>query len=101
MSDPESARRLLCNARREAVFTLLVWAVALVWSVGYCAAFGYVVDEPPAEFRMIAGMPDWVFLGIFTPWVLCFFTTIVFCLVGMRDDDLGAEAQEQGAGHGH
>jgi hypothetical protein len=113
MSDRESAARLFRHARREAAVVLIVWALALVWSVGYCYVRGYqhsadswVVQAGLASpvdsqaFHMIAGLPDWVIVGILLPWLVCTALTIGFCLFFMKDDDLGVEAEE-GAGHGH
>src|SRR5207249_8942518 len=106
------ARKLFRHARREAWIVLGVWAVSLVWAVGYCYLYGYqhsadscvvqwglVSPRTPADFAMIAGMPDWVFFGILVPWLLCTAFTFGFCFY-MKDDDLGGEAEE-GHGHGH
>ncbi|MBL8799146.1 MAG: hypothetical protein JNM56_34995 [Planctomycetia bacterium] len=107
MSDPEAARTLLRNARREAVLTLIVWAAALCWTVGYCYLFGYrhtddswlvqqgwIGARTDADFAQIAGLPDWVLFGILLPWLLCSTWTFCFGLFIMRDDDLGVEAEE-------
>ncbi len=118
MHDPEAPRRLYHNARREAVIVGVVWLLALVWSVGYCYLFGYqhaadswVVQaglasvRGPGDLQLIAGMPDWVVVGILVPWILCTLFTIVFCQFIMTDDDLGIEAKEgngaEEGSHGH
>jgi hypothetical protein len=113
MSDRESATRLFRHARREAIVVIIVWALALTWTVGYCYLRGYQHDETswvvqqglaqphtPDDFRQIAGLPEWVFFGILLPWLACTAFTIGFCLFGMTDDDLGREAEEGGR-HGH
>lgn len=113
MSDPEPARRLFKNARREALIVAVVWFLTLVWTVGYCFLFGYqhhpdswVVQAGLAQPRQgdqlsqIGGFPGWVFWGIIVPWMLCSLFTILFGMYGMSDDDLGVEAQEE-HGHGH
>jgi hypothetical protein len=113
MPDRESDARLYRHARREAVIVIVVWALALVWSVGYCYLRGYehapdswviqtgLARQPAAgAHRQIAGLPEWVFHGIVVPWLACTAFTIVFALFGMKDDELGVEAEE-GAGHGH
>jgi hypothetical protein len=112
MTDRESAARLFRSARREARVVLVVFALALTWTVGYCYLRGY--QHPPdgwavrwglaesgdaANFQTLAGMPEWVWLGILLPWLLCSAFTAGFC-VGMTDDDLGAEA-DGGASRGH
>lgn len=104
--------RLLENARREAILVLVTTAVALVWTVGYCYLRGYehppdswlvqaglATPRTPDNFQHLWGLPDWILIGILLPWLLCSAFTIGFCL-GMKDDDLGAEAEE-GAGHGN
>lgn len=101
---------LFRHARREAVVVLLVWAAALLWTVGYCYLRGYSSYPPESwaaqqrlatprtaeDFRQIAGLPDWVFVGVLLPWGACTLATVVFALFYMRDDDLGQEG-----GHGH
>ncbi len=107
MTTREAAARLYHHARGEALFSLLVWALALVWALGYCYLFGYlhkadswVVRAGLAKVRTSAdltyslGMPDWVLYGIVVPWLACSAVTILYCLIGMHDDDLGTEAEE-------
>jgi hypothetical protein len=101
MPDREPEVRLIRHARREAAIVLTVWALALAWVVGYCYLHGYRHDEDSAVVRwglaeprtadnlnLIAGFPDWVFVGIVVPWLLCTAFTLVFCFF-MTDDDLG------------
>ena len=113
MPDPQGADGVYRHARREATIVLIVWALALVWSVGYCYLNGYQ-HEPDAlvvkwglatsrtaeDLTHIAGIPDWVCIGIILPWIFCTLFTFGFALFGMSDDDLGSEAEE-GAPHGH
>lgn len=109
-----AAGRLLKNARREAVVVAIAWLAAVTWTLAYCylrgfdhapdawvVKMGWAVSPRIAEFRQIAGFPDWVFYGILCPWMVCSVFTVVFGLFGMADDDLGAEGDEGGAGHGH
>jgi hypothetical protein len=118
MNDRDAASRLFRNARREAVTAVVVWVLALTWTVGYCYLFGYqhdpqswlvqqgwVTPRTKENLQHFGGIPDWVFIGILVPWLLCSAFTIGFCL-GMKDDDLGQEAADpmerhEGAGHGH
>lgn len=112
MPDHDSAARLYQNSRREARLVLIVWALALTWTVGFSYLHGYehtpddwvvraglAAPRTAADFQHVAGVPDWVFLGIVVPWLICTAFTVGFGL-GMKDDDLGAEAEE-GTGHGH
>jgi hypothetical protein len=111
-SDPKAAERLYRNARREMWLVLFATFLALVWTVGYCWLYGYehapeswAVQQGLAEprtsqnFQQIAGLPDWVFVGILLPWLLCTAFTIGMCL-GIKDDDLGSDVEETQA-HGH
>jgi hypothetical protein len=113
MSDPASAARLFRHARREALVVIVVWALALFWTVGYCYLYGYQHEAdswvvkaglaPPPDartFQPILGLPRWVVYGIVLPWLACTAFTVLFSLFGMTDDDLGASAPE-GGGHGH
>lgn len=77
---------LYLNARREAWWILLAWAVCLVWTVGYCALFGYEIDV--ATMNLVLGMPSWVFWGVFIPWMTATGFSIWFGLAYMRDDVL-------------
>src|SRR5262249_11499466 len=110
---PNSGSRLFHRARREAVLVLVVWLLALTWTVGYCYLRGYeqppdswVVESGlarrpgPANVGAFIGLPEWVAVGVLLPWLACTAFTVFFCLVVMKDDDLGTEAPE-GAGHGH
>ena len=107
----EGEVRLLRHARREAVIVLAVWSLALVWAVGYCYLRGYRHDKDSivvrwklAELRtaedlkLLAGFPDWVFVGIVLPWLLCTSFTLAFCFF-MTDDDLGPAREGTLDGH--
>jgi hypothetical protein len=104
---------LFHHARREALTVLLVWAVALMWTVGCCYLKGYAhtpdswvvragLAEPwqPDQLRQFLGLPDWVLWGIVVPWLTCVAVTVFYGLFGMADDDLGGDAAEEG-GRGH
>jgi hypothetical protein len=115
MFDPEAAHRLFRNARREALVVAVVWAIMLVWTVGYCYLFGYQHDEKSLAVQLgltqpnlqrtpdiVLGFPDWIFFGIIVPWVISTIFTIWFGIKGMADDDLGVEAADEAEGHhGH
>lgn len=110
MTERDPAAQTFRHARQEAVFALIVWFLALTWTVGYCYLHGYQ-HEPDAlvvrwgwaeprsvdNFRTVAGIPDWVVYGIVMPWVACTIITIVFALGFMHDDDLGAIGDTEGS----
>lgn len=111
MPAPEKSATLFRNACREVWVCLVLFALALTWTVGYCYLFGH--DHPPEswvvrnglaapasadDLRVVLGLPGWVFWGIFVPWVLCVAFTMLYSSFGMSDDDLGAE---KGVGDGH
>jgi hypothetical protein len=87
---PES---LLKSARRELVVSATVWLIALVWSVGYCAKYGYhfkTVDE----LTFVFGIPSWIFYGVFLPWGLCTAFSGAFAFGFMQDAELGEPVEE-------
>jgi hypothetical protein len=113
MHDRESAARLFRHARREAVVILLVWALALAWTVGWCYLRGYrhepdswavqagwAVVRMPQDVQHFGGIPDWVVQGVLAPWLVCTLCTLGFGLFVMKDDDLGTEVEEDAA-RGH
>jgi hypothetical protein len=57
------------TGRREAAIALSIFALALTYTVGYCSWYGY--NRSFDELRFILGFPDWVFVGILVPWVVC------------------------------
>lgn len=84
------------HGRREMIFILVVWVVALLWVVPYCYWQGFVHDPAnfdPEQLETVLGMPAWVVWGIAVPWLAANLITIVFCFGFMTDDDLG-EANE-------
>jgi hypothetical protein len=83
---------VLRSARREALVVLAVWLTAMLYTVGYCYAFGYRRD--PESLTFVLGFPDWVFWGIVTPWTVCTLFSGWFAFAFMTDDDLGAEEAE-------
>jgi hypothetical protein len=113
MTERDTFARTFRRSRREAVLVMVVWALALVWAVGFCYLRGYehppdswvvqaglAVARTPANYQHLWGLPDWVVLGILLPWLLSSAFTAGFC-VGMTDDDLGPEAAEGEATDGH
>lgn len=108
MNDPNdsAARRLLRNAYRELTVCVIVWLVALLWTLGCCLLMGY--QHPPDSWVVRSGwarnpaaqdvaiwfgFPDWVLLGIIVPWVVATLFTVVYCLCWMPDDDLGHDEE--------
>ena len=90
-------QQLLRHARREGLLIMIVWALALIWSVGFGTYAGY--DRDPADIGLILGMPDWVFWSVVLPWGICLAFSVWFCFGYMADDDLGQDPAE-GPGHG-
>jgi len=80
---------LVRSARREAAVVLVIWAVALIYSVGYCWLFGY--DREAAELTFVWGIPGWVMWGVFAPWVACYLVSLWFSYGFMTDAELGEE----------
>jgi len=80
------------SARREAVVTFAIFGVALVYTIGYCAMYGYGRD--PASLKFVFGFPDWVFWGVVVPWVVCVGVSYLFGAVFMTDDQLGVDRED-------
>jgi hypothetical protein len=103
----ESAARTFRNARREAIFVIVLWFLAFFWTLGYCYLFGYRhapdawvvrigLAEPASNAppEIVLGLPSWVTYGILAPWLICSVITVLFGLFFMTDDDLGVEREE-------
>ncbi|MCY4187710.1 MAG: hypothetical protein OXD30_04430 [Bryobacterales bacterium] len=60
-------------ARREALEAGLLWALALVATVGLSTWLGSVSGTP------VWGVPRWAALGVFAPWLLFFLLHVRFC----------------------
>jgi hypothetical protein len=75
------------SSRREALWVLLIWALATAYTVGYCTLYGY--HRRVEDVQYIWGFPDWFFWGIVVPWVVCTVVTIAFGSWFMSDDSLG------------
>jgi hypothetical protein len=93
---PGKEQQLLRHARRESLLIMLVWALALVWSITAGYLLGY--RRPADDMTLVLGMPDWVFWAVVVPWGIALLFTAWFCFVFMADDDLGHDPDE--AGHG-
>ena len=94
MASPPSSRDrydpTFVHARREAVVILVVWALCLVWTIGYSSVFAYQADS--AGKSLVFGLPGWVFWGVAVPWAVAAVVSIGMALVYMADDDLGEES---------
>src|SRR5439155_7004199 len=81
------------DSRREAGAVALVATVATVYSVGYCALFGYGrADEP---IRFVLGFPSWVFWGVVVPWGVCVLISGWFSWRFMSDEELGEVREDE------
>lgn len=89
-------QQLLKHARREGLVIMVVWAVALLWSVVGSYVTGYGRDA--GQVTLILGIPDWVFWNVVVPWGLCLVFSVWYCFRFMADDDLG-EDQAEGPDH--
>lgn len=74
------------NSLREMKWILALWAVFFLWVIGYTTLYGYRLDDQPLV--TVAGMPSWVFWGIFLPWVLSAAISCWFALTQIQDDSL-------------
>lgn len=79
MSQQERRSNYLC-ARREAGAAMLVWLLAIVWTVGVSWWLG---RETPAP--MLFGFPRWIVFGVALPWAACFLFTCWYSLIYLRE----------------
>lgn len=76
------------RTRREALWVVLLWIAACLYTVGYAALFAYRKEAPPA---LLWGIPTWVWGGILLPWAVCALASFWFALRGMEDEALGED----------
>jgi hypothetical protein len=84
------------SARREAAFAICLWALALVYTVSVCYAWGY--ERRLEEMTFVLWFPDWVFWGVVVPWCVCIAVSTWFAFRSMGDEALGEE-RSPGAVH--
>ena len=91
---------VVTSSRREAIVATLMWAAALIYSVGYCYKHGYnrPLDKDLNGMDFYFGWPDWVFWGVVVPWLVCVVASTIFAFFFMSDgklaDDLDLDAVE-------
>ena len=68
----------------------------MVWTIGYCALYGY---SPDPESPLILGVPSWVMWGVFVPWTACTCLSTLLGLYFIRDADLGEDPDEKRSEH--
>jgi hypothetical protein len=80
---------VLQSSRREAIVVFIIWFAALVYSVGYCVAYGY--NRSADEVSYLWGFPDWILWGVIAPWLACTMITIWFGYRFMSDESIGED----------
>lgn len=109
---PKTSDPVFRNSLRESIFLLLLWLACCLYTVTYCYLAGYLVHEPhpnatgPSIGNLVGpltafdrypqslttplglGVPDWVFFGVITPWVVAVAITVLYCLYFFVEDDL-------------
>lgn len=98
MSRSQEDDPLLVSARREAIVTLIIWASALTYTVGYYATHAFPEPDQDGNLPMpelIWGIPAWVVWGVLAPWFVCTVITFVMTNVFMTDCDLGPDADDE------
>lgn len=83
---------VLVSARREGLVVLVIWLVAMGYTITYCYLHGY--HRSVESLTFVLGIPDWVFWGIVAPWMICVVASWLFSYVLMTDADLGEENEE-------
>jgi hypothetical protein len=95
---------ILQTSRREALLTVGLWAMTMLYTVVYCYTHGYSrgtdgydrkLDTSLEGMTFVFGWPDWVFWGIVLPWGVCTIVSAIFAFVFMRDAPLAAEGGDE------
>jgi hypothetical protein len=81
------------DCRRETAVVTVIAVAALVYSVGYCAIFGYGRAGDPIRF--VLGFPSWVFWGIVAPWGVCVVISGWFAWWFMGETELGKAREDE------
>ena len=73
---------------QEAKLAAAVFLLAFFYCATAVAMLGYPgPDERPPEAALIWGIPEWVFWGLFLPWLVLMGVTWWFALFFLRDDE--------------
>lgn len=84
------------QTRRELWFMIAAWIVFAAWTVGYNAAHAFGGETSGQD--PILGMPRWVTLGIFLPWLAALALTVWFAMRFMKDTPLHDCADDDARG---
>ena len=79
-------------SRREAVFTVGIWFVAMAYTLTYCYCYGY--GRRLDDVTFVLWFPDWVFWGIVVPWLACILVSTWFAFGFMGNESLGPDLPE-------
>ena len=82
------------SARRESAIALVLWFVAMLYTISYCYLHGYGRSVDSLSF--VLWFPDWVFWGIILPWLICALGSVVFAFRVMGNEPLGEEIDAVG-----
>lgn len=85
---------LVGSARRELGVVLGFAVTFALWSVGFCALFGYQKPAEGEPLRLVMGMPWWAFWGVMVPWLAAGLFTLWFAMFYMKDHDLGRDRDD-------
>lgn len=81
------------NSYREAVVIIVLFVLFMFWTVGISFWLGVREDVSDVEaISLVWGMPQWVFYGVFLPWMLVNVISVWFCFGLMKTDDLSEGA---------
>ena len=93
MVDPQSDRnerqlRHYLQCLREARFVAVTWVITALYIAMMCGRYGYIpVEDRPDTPFLVMGIPGWVVIGVFAPWIVLIFVTWWFALFVLKDDE--------------
>ncbi len=89
-SEPSTGERQwdpsFISARREAIVICSIFALLLTWAISISYFDGYHYGS--VKIPTLLGMPRWIVLGVFVPWIIANAITYWFCFFYMKDDSL-------------
>jgi len=71
----------------ELYVLLIGWLIFFLWTIIYSSYNAYYVNAEEYEIKTIFGFPDWVFWGVFLPWIGAGIFTCWFSFFVVKDDD--------------
>lgn len=86
------------NSLKDARFGMTFWALATTAVCGLSYFLGYQRAGhklTSTDIQPVLGIPQWFFISVLVPWVLCSIVCVVYAGFIMTDEDLGSDHTEE------